>query len=68
MDHNIYVAMVKPVQLSTKLKTAPRMTTRSRNHGTNDTSLTSRTEEDQKELVETIEKIVRKKNKQTYSP
>ena len=37
------------------------MATRSRNHGTNDTSLTPRIEEDRKALVETIWKIVRKK-------
>ena len=46
--------MLKLVQLSTKLKATRKMEARSRNHGTNDTPLTQRTEEDEKAFVETI--------------
>ena len=34
----IYVATIESVQLSTTLKTTPKVTTRSRNHGTNETN------------------------------
>ena len=59
MYHNIYLAMVKSVQLSTKLKITPRMATRSQNHGINDATLIQRTEEDENAVVETIRKIVK---------
>ena len=59
MYHNIYLAMVKSVQLSAKLKSTPRMATRSQNHGTNDATLIERTEEDENAVVETIRKIVK---------
>ena len=51
--------MVKSVQLSTKLKTTPRMATRSRNHGINDTPLVQGAEQNKKALVEAIRKIVK---------
>ena len=46
---------MKSVQLSTKLKTTPRMLTRSRKHGINDTPLRQRMGEDETALVETIQ-------------
>ena len=51
--------MVKSVQLSAKLKSTPKMATRSQNHGTNDATLIERTEEDENAVVETIRKIVK---------
>ena len=53
--------MVNKSQLSMKLKSTPRTTTRSRNQksqGVHDTPLTPRTGKDEKALLETIRKIV----------
>ena len=54
--------MVNKSQLPTKLKSTPRMTTRSRNQKSqrvDDTPLTPRTGENEKALLETIWKIVK---------
>ena len=54
--------MVNKSQLSTKLESTRRITTRSSNkksQGVHDTPLTQRTGEDEKALLETIRKIVK---------
>ena len=58
----IFVTMVNKAQSSRKLKSTPRLTTRSRNkksQGVHGTRLRPATGKDEKALLETIQKIVK---------